>query len=170
MFDSFKFTLYHHNNDYINTPHTTKTSLYTSLTLLLYGHIFKKITFSARRLKVVSSESAPAYRKDVPGVITAVIVKSSSPAIEGDQHLHSSQRPHCGRTDKMRVFPVHRLQLHPHLEMILLWRRRFLLRGSRKQRQRQKFILKDQSTYRLVRLLQSCSEGIIKWFFFIICY
>lgn len=105
-------------------------------------------TFSARRLKVVSSESAPAYRKDVSGIITTVIVKRSPPAIEGDQHLHTSQCPHCGRTDKMRVLPVHCLQLHPHLEMILLWRRRFLLRGSEKQRE--KFILRFKRKCRLV--------------------
>lgn len=112
--------------------HSTQTD---DLFFFFFTQTDKKETFRARRLKVVSSESAPAYRKDVSGVVTAVIVKSSPPTIEGDQHLHSSQRPHCGRTDKMRVLPVYCLQLHPHLEIILLWGRRFLLRGSRRQRQ-----------------------------------
>lgn len=84
-------------------------------------------TFSSRWLEVVSSECAPANREDVTGIITAVVVKGSSPAIECDQHLDTTQRTHCGRTDKVGIFAVHSLKLHAQLEGVLLWGGRLLL-------------------------------------------
>lgn len=87
----------------------------------------KVLTFGARRLKVVSCEGAPADGEDVTRVIAAVVVKGPPPAIEGDQHLDAAQGAHCCRADEVGIFTVHRLQLHAHLEGVLLWCRRLLL-------------------------------------------
>ncbi len=84
-------------------------------------------TFGARRLKVVSSEGAPANREDVTRVIAAVVVKGSPPAIKGDQHLDTTQCTHCGGADEVGIFTVHRFQLHADLEGVLLRGGRLLL-------------------------------------------
>lgn len=87
-------------------------------------------TFSARWLKVVSSQVAPANREDVTRVEAAVIVEGPLPAIEGDQHLNATQRTHGGRADKVGVFTVHSLQLHAHSKAVLLWTGGLLLGNS----------------------------------------
>lgn len=84
-------------------------------------------TFGAGRLKVVSSEGTPANREDVARIVPTVVVKGSTPAIEGDQHLNTPQCTHGGWTDKVGVFSVHRFQLHAYMEGVLLWGGRLLL-------------------------------------------
>lgn len=63
-------------------------------------------------------QGAPANREDVSGVEGAPVVKSSSPAVKHDEDLLTSDLTHCGRTNQIGVLPVHRLQLHPRLEVV----------------------------------------------------
>lgn len=92
-------------------------------------------TFGARRLKVVSSEGTPANWEYVPRVIATVVIKGSTPSVKGDQHLNSTQCTDRPRADKVWIFPIHRLQLHSHLERVLLWSGRLLLGKIEAQRE-----------------------------------
>ncbi|KAF3839366.1 hypothetical protein F7725_018083 [Dissostichus mawsoni] len=76
---------------------------------------------------VVPCEGAPAHGEDVPRVVAAVVIEGSAPTIEGDQHLHTTQRTSCRRADEVGIFAVNRLQLHAHLEGVLLRGGRLLL-------------------------------------------
>lgn len=84
-------------------------------------------TLGPRWLQVISGQRTPAHREDVAGVVAAVVIEGSSPAVEGDQHLAPSHLPDGGRADEVRVLAVHRLQLHAHLEGVLRRGRGLLL-------------------------------------------
>lgn len=78
-------------------------------------------TFGSWRLQIVSGESAPADGEDVPRVVAAVVVEGPPPAVKGDQHLDAAQGTDRCWADEVGVLTVHRLQLHAHLEAVLLW-------------------------------------------------
>lgn len=84
------------------------------------------LTFCSRRLQIISSQRAPAYGKDVPGIISAPVIEGTSPAIKCYEDLRTSHLPNGGRADEVRVLPVHCLQLHTCLEEVLGWRWWFL--------------------------------------------
>lgn len=63
-------------------------------------------------------QGAPANREDVSGVEGAPIVKGASPAVKHDENFLTSDLSHCGRTNQVRVLPVHCLQLHTRLEVV----------------------------------------------------
>lgn len=86
-------------------------------------------TFGSGRLEVVSGEAAPANGEDVARVVAAVVVEGPPPAVEGDQHLYAAQGTDRGRADEVGILAVHRLQLHAHLEAVLL-RGGWLLLGN----------------------------------------
>lgn len=89
-------------------------------------------TFGSWRLQIVSGEAAPADGENVTRVVAAVVVEGPPPAVEGDQHLHATQGTDRGRADEVGVLPVHRLQLHAHLEAVLLWGGWLLLGNNRR--------------------------------------
>lgn len=84
------------------------------------------LTFCPRGLQIISSQRAPAYGKDVPGIISAPVIEGTSPAIKCYEDLRTSHLPNGGRADEVRVLPVHCLQLHTCLEEVLGWRWWFL--------------------------------------------
>lgn len=77
-------------------------------------------TFGSWRLQIVSGEAAPADGENVSRVVAAVVVEGPPPTVEGDQHLHAAQGTDRCRADEVGVLTVHRLQLHAHLEEVLL--------------------------------------------------
>lgn len=89
---------------------------HTSSTVRIFSQ-----TFGSWRLQIVSGEAAPADGENVTRVVAAVVVEGPPPAVEGDQHLDAAQGTDRGRTDEVGVLAVHRLQLHAHLEAVLLW-------------------------------------------------
>ena len=64
-------------------------------------------------------QGTPADGEDVSGVEGAPVVEGASPAVKHDENLLTSDLSHCGRTNQVGVLPVHRLQLHTGLEVVL---------------------------------------------------
>lgn len=64
-------------------------------------------------------QSTPSDRKDVSGVKGAPIIKGTSPAVKHDENLLTSDLSHCGWTNQVGVLPVHCLELHTRLEIVL---------------------------------------------------
>lgn len=80
----------------------------------------------SRWLHAVFCQRTPADREDVSGVEGAPIVKGASPAVKHDKDLLTSDLSNCGGTNQVRVFSVHRFQLHTRLEVVFHWAGWFL--------------------------------------------
>lgn len=63
-------------------------------------------------------QSAPSHGEDVSGVEWTPVVEGTSPAIKHDEDFLTPDLSHCGRTNEVRVLPVHSLQLHTRLEVV----------------------------------------------------
>lgn len=71
-------------------------------------------------------QSTPAHGEDVSGIKGAPVVKGSTPAVEHDENLLTSDLPYCGRAYQVGILPVHGLQFHSRLEVVF-GRTRWLL-------------------------------------------
>lgn len=72
------------------------------------------------------SEGAPAHRKDVPGVVLAPVIKSTTPPIKHDKDFVALYFSNGCRADKVWVLFVHSLQLHAWFKAVLGGPGRFL--------------------------------------------
>ena len=78
----------------------------------------------------MSSPSAPSYRKQIPGVITAPVVERSFPPVKHDMDLISVHCTDRRRTQQLWVLPVDCFQLHADFKLIGLGCRRLLTKQT----------------------------------------